>query len=295
MAKQKFIFIPKPFRWKNFFWRIFLILLGSFLGAVGINMFLVPFKLLTAGVAGIALLISYVWPVLSVGVLMVLINVPIFIAGWLYVDRKFTLWSLVGMLSLSTAVDLTRSWAAYKPVNDLYMSLIVGGLLSGIGVGLAFRARGSMGGTDIIAAILRKYYSMSIGTTQLALNGFIVLALGWKFGWTLALASAFSIYCESWSIDRTILGLNTTQALMVISDRPREVGEALMEKLNRGVTYLAATGGYSEAPKQVVYCVIPTRQLSYAKAIVEDVDPRSFSTVMDTVEVIGKGFRRLPI
>jgi uncharacterized membrane-anchored protein YitT (DUF2179 family) len=283
------------FDWGALALRSFYMVLGGFLGAAGVNLFLAPFKLLTAGVAGVALLIHYLVPALPIGVTNLALNAPIFILGWLYVDRKFTLWSLFGMVSLSAFLDLTSPWAELKPVKDLYMSLIAGGLMSGVGVGLAFKARGSMGGTDIIAAILRKYFSTSIGTAQFGLNAAIVMLLGIKFSLQSALASAFSIFFEAWAMDRTIVGLNTNKALMVITDFPREVGEALMERLDRGCTYLMGKGGFRLQEKEIVYCIMATRQLSQAKAIVEEIDPHSFTTVLDTVEVIGHGFRRMPI
>ncbi|NLH49859.1 MAG: YitT family protein [Myxococcales bacterium] len=295
MKKIKSWLIADNFNGKKFAWRMFLIALGGFISAAGVNLFLVPFKLLTAGVAGIALLIYYLTPVLSVGTWMFILNIPIFVAGWILVNRKFVLWSLVGMVSLSFFLDLTKSWAELRVVDDLYMSLILGGLLSGVGVGLAFRARGSMGGTDIVAAIMRKYYSTSIGSTQFALNGVIVMLLGLRFTMEAAFASAFSIWFESYSMDRTILGFNKTMALIVITAKPHEVGDALMNKLNRGVTYLRGFGGYTCDEKELVYCIITNRQLSHAKAIVEKVDPHSFTTVTSTVEVIGQGFKRLPI
>ena len=283
------------FQWREFLARLAQMLAGGFIGAAGVNLFLAPFKLLTAGVAGIALLIHYTVPAIPVSALVLALNVPIVILGWLMIDRNFTMWSFVGMASLAGFLELTKSWAELHVVNDLYMALIVGGILSGIGVGLTFRARGSMGGTDIIAAIIRKRYSTSIGTAQFAMNGLIVAVLGLRFTLQAALASAFSIFFEAWAMDKTILGLRTTSALMVITDAPHEVGRALMEKLNRGVTYFVARGGYSMNDKEIVYCIMPTRQLSLAKSLVQRLDPHSFTTVMNTVEVIGRGFRRLPI
>jgi len=246
-------------------------------------------------VAGIAMLISYVVPGLSLALLIVVLNLPIFVLGWIFIDRRFTLWSMLGMGSLALFLELTKPWVPDKAVCDLYLGLIAGGLLSGVGVGLTFRARGSMGGTDIIAAILRKRYSVSIGGAQFFLNALIVAALGVRFTLQSALASAFSIFFEAWSTDQTILGLNTNKTLLIVTDRPREVGQALMDQLGRGVTYLKGESGLRPGDRMIVYCVIAPRQLSQAKALLEAVDPESFSTVMDTVEVLGKGFRRLPI
>ena len=272
-----------------------MILTGGFITAAAINIFLVPFKLLSAGVTGIAMLLHYFLPSLSIGLTMLILNVPIFILGWLYIDRRFTFWSLYGMGVLAISLDLTASWAAWNPANDLYMALIIGGLLAGVGMGVTFRARGSMGGTDIIAAILRKKYSTSIGSAQFMMNAGILLALAFKFSFQSALASGFSIFFESWACDRTILGISTNKALLVVTKQPQIVGDALMEKLDRGVTYLRGRGGYLKDEKEIVYCVITPRQLGQAKAVIERIDPKSFSTVVDANEVIGDGFRRSPI
>ena len=283
------------FEWADFIRRVVLIIAGGFIGAAGVNLFLVPFHLITAGVAGLALLITYIAPAIPVGVLIALFNVPIMILGWILIDRKFIQWSIFGMAAFAFFLDLTHPWSNIRPVNDLYMALIAGGLLSGLGVGMTFRARGSMGGTDILAAILRKYYSTSIGTGQMGLNGIILAVLAFRFTLQSAMASAFSIFFEAWASDKTIMGLNKAKALMVVTEKSQAVGDALMEKLDRGVTYFHGRGGFNMGEKEIVYCIMPGRQLSQAKSIVEHVDPAAFSSVLDAIEVMGLGFKRMPI
>lgn len=276
----------------DFLWRVILVFLGCLICAVGVNLFLVPFKLITAGVSGLALLIHYIFPVLTPSLWVVIINVPIFIAGWFLVDKAFTIWSLFGMVCFSAILEATSGLAQMPVVNDLYAALIMGGLLAGIGVGMVFRARASLGGTDILAAMVRKYYSTSIGAAQFGLNGVIVVGLGVLFTFQEAFASGFSILVESWAMDRVIMGLFTNKAVMAITNKPDEVGHALMDKLGRGVTYLHSQGGMSKTDKRLVYCVVPPRQLMQAKGIIEEIDPDSFTTVQDVSEVLGKGFRR---
>lgn len=293
MSRQ--IINNRKFDLKEFIFRTVMILLGGFVTAAAINIFLVPFNLLSAGVTGIAMLLHYLAPVMSIGLYMLVLNIPIFILGWIYIDRRFTFWSLFGMAVLASSLELTKSWALWMVVDDLYMALIIGGLIAGVGMGMTFRARGSMGGTDIIAAILRKKFSTSIGSAQFGMNATILIALAYKFSFQSALASGFSIFFEAWACDKTILGISTNKALLVVTNRPQKVGEALMKRLDRGVTYLLGRGGYLKNEKELVYCVITPRQLAQAKAVVEQIDPESFSTVMDANEVIGDGFKSSPI
>ena len=275
--------------------RFLLVMFGCLITAVGVNAFLVPHNLLTAGVSGIAMLAHYLVPSLGLGIWVLILNIPIFILGWFMIDRPFTLWSLVGMVGLSVSLEITAPLADMHIVKDLYMALIAGGVVAGIGVGMTFRARASMGGTDIIAAILRRKYSMTIGTAQTVMNVVIVMVLGLQFSLEKALASAFSIFAESWAMDKAIMGLETNKALMIVTEKPQEVTEGLMARLRRGVTLLDGHGGYLGDAKQIVYCIISPRQLSIAKGIIEDIDPHSFTTVTNTVEVLGQGFKRSAI
>ena len=275
--------------------RLLLVFFGCLITAVGVNAFLVPHNLLTAGVSGIALLAHYLVPSIGLGVWVLILNIPIFGLGWFMIDRQFTIWSFIGMVALSICLEATSFLADINILPDLYMALIVGGVIGGIGVGLTFRARASMGGTDIIAAILRRKYSMTIGTAQSIMNVIIIMVLGFQFTLEKAMASAFSIFAESWAMDKAIMGLETNKALMIITDHPREVSEGLMHRLRRGVTLLDGHGGYLGEAKQIVYCIISPRQLSLAKGIVDSIDPNSFTTVTNTVEVLGEGFKRSAI
>jgi uncharacterized membrane-anchored protein YitT (DUF2179 family) len=274
--------------------RLTMVAIGSVVCAVGVNAFLVPADLLTAGVAGLAVLLSYVTP-LSSGVLLFALNAPIFAAGWRWVDRDFVLWSFVGMVGLSAAFQLTAPMAAWGLVEDWYLNAGTGAIVAGIGSGLVFRARASQGGTDVVAAIVRRRRAVPLGLLLFVLNASVVAVLAFVKGLEPALATAFVILLESVVVEKTILGVDANKALLIITSRPREVADALMAGIGRGVTFLQGEGAYTGHAKQIVYCIITTRQLAHAKKIVKDLDPACFTTVHDVTEVVGKGFKQAPI
>lgn len=285
--------MARVFTWE-FAKRAMLVTLGCILGAVGVQVFLVPIHLLTAGVAGLAVLVSYVSP-LPVGVVLFTLNVPIFLICRRYLDRDFLLWSLVGMLGLSAAFALTAPLSTLHPVEDPYLNLIAGGVIAGLGTGLVLRSRASQGGTDVIAAAVRKVNSIRIGTLLFALNASVVVVLAAIYGLEPALSTILVIAIESVVADKTITGIDANKVLMTTTAKPTEVSKTLMEKLDRGVTILNGTGAYTGEPRPVLMCILRTRQLAVAIKAVKDVDPEAFTYVQDVTEVFGHGFKAPPI
>ncbi len=284
------------FQWpsREFFARLGQVTLGSLIGAVGVNLFLVPQNLLTAGVAGLAVLLSFLTSLPSGAILFVL-NIPIFLAAARIIDREFVWWSLLGMGTLSAGLAATEPLATLRPVSDPYLNILAGSVVVGFGSGLVFRARATQGGTDVLVAILRRYYAIPIGTALLALNTATVTVLALVYGLEPALYTIVVIWLESQVLERTIIGVDANKAMMVITDQPEEVAKALLEQVGRGVTFLYGRGAYTGREKKVVYCIVTVRQLAHAKKVVRSVDPHCFTTVHDVVEVIGKGFRQSPI
>lgn len=271
-----------------------LIVLGSLFAAVGIQVFLVPAHLVTAGVAGLAVLLSYVTPI-PAGIGLFLLNIPVFWLSRRYLNREFLAGSLVGMAGLSVALWATAPLADWHPVQDLYLNLIFGSVITGFGTGLVFRARASQGGTDVIAAAVRKVSSLSIGVLLFVLNGAVVLVLAAVYGLEPALATVVVIGIESVVVERTIIGIDANKAMLTVTSRPEEVSQALMERLDRGATILAASGAYTGEPRPVVLVILRTRQLAVATKAVKDTDPQAFTFVHDVTEVIGHGFKAPPI
>lgn len=274
--------------------RMALVIIGSFLGAAGVQIFLVPIHLLTAGVAGFAVLLSYVTPI-PAGVGMFLLNVPIFILSGRYLDRDFLIWSAIGMAGLSAAFALTTPLTTLHPVQDMHLNILAGSVISGFGCGLVFRARASQGGTEVIAAAVRKISSIRVGIILFALNASVVVILAVVYGIEPALATIVVIAIDSLVVERTIIGIDGNKALMIITTKPKEVSTELMKRVDRGVTILEASGAWTGEPRPVAMCILRARQLVIANKVVRDVDPESFTYVQDVTEVFGHGFKAPPI
>ncbi len=276
------------------FGRFMLILVGSIISGAGVQAFLVPAKLVPAGLSGLAVLASYVAPV-PAGLLLLALNVPIFYLGWKKADRDFVKWSLFGMLGFTLSLQLSAPLAELHLIKDWYLGGITGAVVVGFGTGLVFRVRGSQGGTDIVAAVIRKRVAVGIAPLLFGLNASTVVALAFVHGFEAAVATTAVIWLESVVIERTIIGTDTNKAMLIVSSKSEEICAALMTELHRGVTRLHAKGGYRDEERDVVYTVLTTRQLAHARKLVEDIDPTCFTTVLNATEVIGEGFRPLPI
>ncbi len=273
---------------------LFLVVLGSLISAAGINAFLVPHKFLSGGVTGISQLFSYMTP-LSVATYVLLFNIPIFIMGWFTLGRVFVVGSAVGMLTFSVSLYAT-GWMAHTGwAPERMLSAIIGGALSGGGTGLVLRANSSHGGMDIVAAIVKKRWSLTMGTVSFIVNLMVVTALGFVFGLHVALYTVISYLCSALSLDRVMRGLDTMCGVFVISAEPEKIAYMIMEKLGRGVTLLDGEGAYTGRRERVIYCVVTLRQLARVKHYVRISDPKAFVTVADVNEVSGEGFKQMPI
>jgi len=271
-----------------------LIICGSFISAVGINTFLVPHKFISSGFGGLSLFLSYLTPV-SVATYLLIFNIPIFLFGWRYVGRVFVLGSLVGTIAFSLGLYFT-AWMAHTGWEpEPMLSALVGGALSGGGAGLVFRASGSQGGTDIVAAAVRKRWSLSIGSVVFVFNAAIVLCLGFVYGLHAALYSLLAQFCSAMALDKVMLGWDRRRALFIISSEPQKIAREITKKLGRGVTFLEGEGAFFGGKQKVIFCVVSLRQLARAKYFVQSMDPNAFMTVAEVSEVLGKGFKSVPI
>lgn len=275
---------------KNFwryFWKIFYILLGSLIVAVSVNGLLIPHRLLSGGVTGLAILIHYFSGV-STGLIIFLINIPIFLLGAKYISKQFTVLSLVGMLSFAFFLTLTRG--IVFPVDDLILVAIFGGVLNGLGAGIVFRSRGSLGGTDIIAVIFNKYSAFSIGSILMFINAIILILSALYFNLQLALYTMITMYISTQMVDLVQEGLNHRKNVVIISDKAEEIAARILLRIRRGVTFLHGEGAYTHQQREVIYCIIKAMELPKLKEMVAELDPQAFMSVTDTKEVLGRGF-----
>lgn len=271
--------------------RILQIILGSFISAISINTFTIPHGLISSGVGGIAIIIQYIFGI-PAGILIFLLNIPIFLIGMREIDREFIVYSLIGMISLSAALILTQSIGQYIAIDDVLLSSIFAGIIGGIGVGTVFNARGSQGGTDILAVVFKKKTGMDISALTFIMNLIVVLVGALLSTFEVALYTLISIYIFSRVIDMVIQGTERKKLLFIITNQEKDVTNAILKELKRGVTFLYGEGAYTGDKKKILYCIVNSKQLVKVKSIVQDADPGSFMTIIDAGEVQGKGFQR---
>ena len=269
--------------------RYFGILLGCLISSSSINLFLVPNHLLSGGIAGIAIIFYYLAE-LPIGVQMFLYNIPLFLAAYKTLGRSYTVDVIFGTVLFSICVDATRFLGAYAPVPDVMLAAIFGGVFNGIGYGIIFRMNGSSGGFDIVAAIVRKYYSFHMGGVIFAFNCVIMGIAAVLFGMMPAMFTLISMYMNSTVMDKVIGGFNHRKAILLISDRTASIAEGIITEVGRGVTFLHGAGAFTHKQKDVLFVVVNLTQIAKIKMIANAIDPQAFMIVLSANEVMGRGF-----
>lgn len=276
---------------KNYLIDFLFIILGSFIGSIGVNMFLIHAKLLSGGVTGLALIFQYLFKI-QAGYVILLLNFPLFILSIIKLDKKFTLYSLVGTLAFSLSLILTHPISNILNINDNLLLCLYGGVVNGIGFGLVFVHRGSTGGFDIVSMLIRKKYSnLNIGKISFGINLIIVSISAFIFGLPSALYTLIAMYITSFVLDNVVKGFNQSKAVFIITKKEEILSELIMVKLHRGVTYLYGEGAYNKDTKKILYCIVPLSQLPELKNLVTSVDEKAFISISDTSEIHGKGFK----
>jgi len=272
-------------------WNLLLISVGSVLCAVAVNGILVPLHFLSGGFTGVALIIHYLVPVLPLGALYFLLNVPLFILGWKFVGPRFFFYSIAGMLIFSVAVQFIK---VSFPLQDKLLSALLAGIISGVGSAIILRSRGSAGGTDILSVILLKLFSFRLGNTGLGFNIIILGTAVTLFPLEKTLYTLIYMYVSAHILNLVMTGLSQRKAVLIISTQWERISHAIMYGIRRGVTITTAKGGYSGREIEVLYAVISFREWPRLKRIVREEDPNAFVVVTDTLEVMGQGIGNQP-
>lgn len=274
---------------KNIVKQYLIIAVGGILCAMSINIFLVPHHFLSGGVSGLAI-ISYFLFGLPIGLQIFVLNLPILYAAYRFIGKEYTVITVCGTVLFSLAVDATRFMAELNVLDDPMLAAIAGGLMSGIGSGLVFRVGGNLGGLDVVAAIIKKYYSFNIGFIGFSVNCVIMLLAATIFGLKLALLTLLSMFVSASIIDKVIEGFNRRKTIIIISNRGEKIAEAIISEVGRGVTFLHGEGAFTRQNKEVIFVVVNLTQIAKIKMLVHDVDPQAFMIVQDAYEVMGRGF-----
>jgi uncharacterized membrane-anchored protein YitT (DUF2179 family) len=270
--------------------RIFKVILGSAIFAAGIQFFYRPAELVSGGVTGIAMIINYLTGA-PIGVMMIVLNVPLFIIALRHYGWRFLAASLLGMLSSSVFIDLF-SLVPVQITTEPFLAAIYGGIIDGLGLGLVFSTGNTTGGTDVVAKLIRgRFPYINFGTMILALDAFIIAAYALIFRkYDSAMYTVIAVYVATRVIDLVLYGASQSKLCHIISERSNEIKTAIVEKLDRGVTVLQGKGAFSGQDKQILLCVVKRQQIVEIKRLVKGIDTRAFVIVTDTRDVFGEGF-----
>ncbi|MCH6267932.1 MULTISPECIES: YitT family protein [Neobacillus] len=277
---------------KKILQRILLITLGATLMGVGLEIFLVPNNVIDGGITGISIMLSYLtgW---NLGIFLFILNIPFFFIGYKQIGKTFALSTLYGIIILSIATTLLHPVPAFT--QDILLATIFGGVVLGIGVGIVIRYGGSLDGTEILAILFNNKLPFSVGEIIMFFNLFILGSAGFVFTWDRAMYSLIAYFVAYKTIDITITGLDESKSVWIISDNARQIGDAILHRLGRGVTYLNGEGAFSGDDKKVIFCVINRLEEAKLKEIVTDYDDNAFLAVADIAEVRGGRFKKRDI
>ncbi len=269
-----------------------MIVVGSAISGLALDLFLVPAQIAPGGMSGLATVAHYFTGV-SVGKLILLFNIPVFILGWIFFGRKLVLTSLVGMFSLSFFTEIF----AFLPsvTEDVILCSAFGGVLFGVGLGTVLQAGTTTGGTDILAKILKKFFpTVSLGRFILLIDTLIILSAGIAFGRAeIVLYSAVTLLISSYVIDMLAEGINYSKMVLVISDQNEAIAQAIFQNAFRGVTALKGFSMYNRSEKNVLLCVMKKYEIGKLKQLVKRIDSAAFVVVANVREVVGNGFSEL--
>ena len=259
------------------------VIVGSLIVAIGFNLFLVPFGILSSGISGVAILIGLLTP-FNIGLLNLLLNLPLIVLGYYTLGKTITINTLICVAALSTFLFLVPVVAV---TDNILLSTVFGGAIGGMGVGLILKYSGTSGGLDIIAIIVSRRSSFSIGLLLTAMNGVIVLLSGFFFTWELALYTMLSIYITGKMID-TIFTDHVKLTMQIVTTKGELIRNELLESIYRGITITEGYGGYTNEKKDILMMVVTRYETLHIKSVVRKHDEDAFINIYETVEVDGK-------
>lgn len=271
--------------------RVLFMILGATLASIGLEIFLIPNNLIDGGIVGISIMASYLTK-LPLGLFTFALNIPFFIIGYKQIGKTFTISTLFSVVCLSIGVSVLHPVPGLT--QDTLLAAVFGGIILGVGVGLIIRNGGSLDGTEIVAIILDKRMSFSIGEIVMFFNLFILGGAGFIFGFDRAMYSLIAYFIAFKAIDIIVEGLDESKAVFIISEKYEDISEALNARLGRGVTLLDGKGAYKGEATNVIYVVISRLEVAKLKLIVQDFDEDALITI-GSVEAAGKRYKKKAI
>lgn len=280
-------------------WRQTQVILGAVIAAIGFSIFQFPFKLAAGGVSGIGIIINH-FVTIPVGMIFLALNVPLVILGYFQLGRwRFVASTVLSILIFSVAVDLFN---LYLPVvnekwpitDDLLLASIYAGVVLGVGIGIVYRAGGTIGGTSIPARILYERLGFPLSQSYLFTDMVIILFAGLVFRWEVALLSTLTLVLSGIVSDLVLEGVSQVRTATIVTKNPDEVRLAIIYQLRRGVSLWTIEGGYTKSPRSMVFCTVLRSRVADLKYTIAMVDPDAFIVIGVAQQVIGGYGKRVP-
>lgn len=269
----------------------FFLILGAILYSVGLEIFLIPNNIIDGGIVGISIMMNHFTKV-PLGILTMILNVPFFIIGYKHIGKTFTLSTFFTVICYSIGITFLKPIPGIT--QDIMLASIFGGVIIGLGIGIIIRSGGSTDGTEIVAIILDKRISFSVGQIVMFINFFILTTAGFIYGWDRAMYSLIAYFIAVKVIDILVDGLDESKAVFIISEKHKDISEAIIARLGRGITLLDGKGGYKGAPTTVIYVVVSRLEISKLKSIATGFDENALVTI-GSVEVSGRRYKKQAI
>ncbi|MBI9090315.1 MAG: YitT family protein [Desulfobacterium sp.] len=270
-------------------WNLILLTLGAALFSLGLTGIAIPYGFITGGMSGLGLLLYYATDVLSPGIWYLIINVPLFIVGWIFISKRFFFYSLYGMLACSIFMDL---FTCQILIKDPFLAVLACGSILGAGGGLALHSLGSLGGMDIICIIVNQKLGIRIGTF---LFGFNLVLFTFSFGFLendLVLYSIALSFIVSQVLENVLTMFNQRKMVLIVSEFSDRIAPVIYNRLKQGSTFLNGMGAYSGKEKKILLTVVHNHQIKRLEEAVLNIDANAFMITENTFDVLGKGFSK---
>lgn len=266
-------------------------ILGAFVMAIGVALFLLPNQLSSGGVSGIATITYYLFNI-PMGTMIIIINIPLFLFSIYKIGKRFFFKSLIGTAALSVFIDILDK---IEPLTqDRFLACVYGGIIIGLGTAIILKVNSSTGGSDLISQVARKYNPTIRSSNVIVLLDIIIVTLNMIVfrEIEIGLYSAITIYLMGKIIDILFEGIHFTKLILIISDKNEEISKEIEEKVQRGMTGIYGKGMYTGKEKLVLMCAAARRDISRIKLIARKIDSKSFIIITNSREVVGLGFKK---
>ncbi|WP_407717025.1 YitT family protein [Lysinibacillus capsici] len=283
---------PQKNSMRKVFARIIMVSVGAIIMALGLELFLVPNHIMDGGIVGVSIITSHLLK-LPLGIFIFILNLPFIFLGYKQIGKTFALSTGLGITVLSFSTLALHNIHPFT--EDTLLATVFGGMILGVGVGIVIRYGGSLDGTEILAILANSKTPFSVGEIIMFFNIIIFTVAGFIFNWEQAMYSIIAYYIAYKMIDIVIQGLEESKSVYIISDEIDEIGQTIMDRLGRGVTFLHGEGAYTGNDKKVIFTVITRLEESKLKTIVAEIDDNAFLAIGNIAEVKGGRFKKKDI